>query len=314
MVRQTRISIQWVFVAGLIVILGFGGCSKKNVSATSSGLESQESSGKSKGSGGPTSADGRGQRGRGDAAIPGEGGTGLEPAPGELRSGKEGSDGSPPGRSGRRGETSGGGSDTPGGKGDRPLTSESMAKNDPGSKGGSALRPDGSGEAGSPGRSTESLGPIGSGPLQGFSKGPGAESLGETSPMMITKAEPEDIQKRRERDEKRRELADIYFAFDKWALSNEGKKNLADSAEFLKQNPDAKVIIEGYCDERGSREYNLVLGEKRAKETRRYLADLGIRNPVSVTSYGKERQVCVERDEACYWRNRRAHLVLDEGK
>jgi len=194
------------------------------------------------------------------------------------------------------------GADTPGSRSDQIA------------KGGSALKPDGSGDPGSPGRSTESLGPIGSGPLQGFSKSPGAESLGETPPMMITKAEPEDIQRRRERDEKRREIADIYFAFDKWALSSEGKKNLADSAEFLKQNPDAKLVIEGYCDDRGSREYNLVLGEKRAKETRKYLADLGIRNPVSVTSYGKERQVCVERDEACYWRNRRAHLVLDAGK
>jgi peptidoglycan-associated lipoprotein len=192
--------------------------------------------------------------------------------------------------------------------------SDQTAKTDAGPKGGSALRPDGSGDSGSPGRSTESLGPIGSGPLQGFSKGPGTESLGESSPMMVAKAEPQDIQRRRERDENRRELADIYFAFDKWVLSSEGKKNLADSAEFLKQNPDAKIIIEGYCDDRGSREYNLVLGEKRAKETRKYLADLGIRNPVSVTSYGKERQVCVERDESCYWRNRRAHLVLDEVK
>ena len=281
--RQTRISIQWVLVAGLIGILGLGGCSKKNVSATSTGLESQESAAKTKGGRGQTSEDGRGQRG-------GKAGADLEPAPGEPRSG------------GADTMDKRSGADTPGSRSDQ------MAK------GGSALKPDGSGEPGSPGRSTESLGPIGSGPLQGFSKSPGAESLGETPPMMITKAEPEDIQRRRERDEKRREIADIYFAFDKWALSSEGKKNLADSAEFLKQNPDAKLVIEGYCDDRGSREYNLVLGEKLAKETRKYLADLGIRNPVSVTSYGKERQVCVERDEACYWRNRRAHLVLDAGK
>ena len=283
MVRQTRISIQWVLVAGLIGILGLGGCSKKNVSATSTGLESQESAAKTKGGRGQASEDGRGQRG-------GKAGADLNPAPGEPRSG------------GADTMDKRSGADTPGSRSDQ------MAK------GGSALKPDGSGDPGSPGRSTESLGPIGSGPLQGFSKSPGAESLGETPPMMITKAEPEDIQRRRERDEKRREIADIYFAFDKWALSSEGKKNLADSAEFLKQNPDAKLVIEGYCDDRGSREYNLVLGEKRAKETRKYLADLGIRNPVSVTSYGKERQVCVERDEACYWRNRRAHLVLDAGK
>ena len=276
MVRRSRMSMQWVMVAGLIVILAMGGCSKKNVSATSTGPEGRQAAAKTKGE------DGRSKRG--------EAGAGLEPAPGELRSG---------GAETMDKRSALQGADGPGSKADTSR-SDQMAK--------------GGGEPGSPGRSTESLGPIGSGPLQGFSKGPGTESLGETPPMMITKAEPQEIERRRERDEKRRELADIYFAFDKWALSSEGKKNLADSAEFLKQNPDAKVVIEGYCDERGSREYNLVLGEKRAKETRRYLADLGIRNPVSVTSYGKERQVCVDRDESCYWRNRRAHLVLDAGK
>ena len=158
---------------------------------------------------------------------------------------------------------------------------------------------------------TESLGPIGTGPLQGFNKGTGEERLGDT-PLLIAKADPDAM--RKARDDNRRELADIYFAFDKWMLSNEGKKNLASSADFLKQNPNAKLVIEGYCDERGSREYNLVLGEKRAKEARRFLADLGILNPVSVTSYGKERQVCNERDESCYWKNRRAHLLVDAEK
>jgi len=74
MVRQTRISIQWVLVAGLIGILGLGGCSKKNVSATSTGLESQESAAKTKGGRGQTSEDGRGQRG-------GKAGADLNPAP-----------------------------------------------------------------------------------------------------------------------------------------------------------------------------------------------------------------------------------------
>ena len=141
-----------------------------------------------------------------------------------------------------------------------------------------------------------------------------APEIRPTPPMMIAKGEPQDLEGRKAREENRRALADIYFAFDKWVLSNEGKKNLAESAEFLKQNPGTKLFIEGYCDERGSREYNLVLGEKRAKETRRYLADLGIQNPVSVTSFGKERQVCTDRNESCYWKNRRAHLLVDAGK
>jgi peptidoglycan-associated lipoprotein len=147
-------------------------------------------------------------------------------------------------------------------------------------------------------------------PLQGFSKTPAEEAIKAQAPIAVAKADQPVVA----REATHRELADIYFAFDKWALSKEGKKNLAQSAEVLKQNPSAKLLIEGHCDERGSREYNLVLGEKRAKETRRYLEALGIKNPVTVTSYGKERPVCTEHNESCYWKNRRAHLVVEESK
>ena len=260
MIKPQGRSLQWVIIVGLIGVLGLGGCSKKNVMATSTGAESEDASAKRKGAGG--------QRPGGPEMVD------KGPGMGE----------------GLLGEGSGG------------------------TKGAAGLRPDGSGESGLSGRSTESLGPIGTGPLQGFNKGSREERLGDTPPMMIAKAEPQDLESRKTRDENRRELADIYFAFDKWILSDEGKKNLSESAGFLKQNPGAKIVIEGYCDERGSREYNLVLGEKRAKETRRYLADLGIQNPVSVTSFGKERQVCTDRNESCYWKNRRAHLLVDAGK
>lgn len=256
MIKRNGSSLQWVIFIGLIGSLALGGCSKKNVMATTTGAESGDASA-------PTRTPG-GQKSGGAETM--EKGSGLQ------------GEGSP-------GEGSGG----------------RTGKSEIGTKG-------------EPGRSTESLGPSGGGPLQGFGKGSGEERLGDTPPMMIAKAESKDIETRKARDEQRQDLADIYFAFDKWLLSSEGQKNLAKSAEFLKQNPIAKLVIEGYCDERGSREYNLVLGEKRAKETRRYLADLGIQNPVSVTSYGKERQVCTERDESCYWRNRRAHLVVDAGK
>ena len=260
MIKLNGRSLQWVLIVGLIGVLALGGCSKKNVMATSTGAESEDASAKRK-------------------------------APGGQRSGGPDMTDKGPGMGeGLLGEGSGG------------------------TKGAAGLRPDGSGESGLSGRSTESLGPIGTGPLQGFNKGSREERLGDTPPMMIAKAEPQDLESRKTRDENRRELADIYFAFDKWILSDEGKKNLSESAGFLKQNPGAKIVIEGYCDERGSREYNLVLGEKRAKETRRYLADLGIQNPVSVTSFGKERQVCTDRNESCYWKNRRAHLLVDAGK
>ena len=153
----------------------------------------------------------------------------------------------------------------------------------------------------------------GSAPLQGFSQGPSEEAVKRQVPL-VGKADTAEIAARQAREAAKRELADIYFAFDRWALSSEGMKNLAQNADFLKQNPTVKLLIEGHCDERGSREYNLVLGEKRALETRRYLESLGVKNPVTVTSYGKERPVCAEHDESCYWKNRRAHLALEGAK
>ena len=151
------------------------------------------------------------------------------------------------------------------------------------------------------------------GPLQGLSKSPKDEAV-KGPPMMVAKADDAEIAARRAREAAQKQLADIYFAFDKWALTTEGKKNLTQSADALKQVSNVKLLIEGHCDERGSREYNLVLGEKRAKETERFLLGLGIQNRVVVTSYGKERPVCTERDESCYWKNRRAHLILEDLK
>jgi peptidoglycan-associated lipoprotein len=153
----------------------------------------------------------------------------------------------------------------------------------------------------------------GGGPLTPFSKSPSEERVGPSS-TMVAKADQAEIDARKAREAALQALKDVYFAYDKWALSQEGQKNLAESADFLRQNPASRLVIEGHCDERGSREYNLVLGEKRAKEVRRYLADLGIKNAVSINSYGKERPVCSEHEESCYWKNRRAHLAVDAGK
>ena len=157
--------------------------------------------------------------------------------------------------------------------------------------------------------SGNSFGSGGDAPLSDFSKHPTEETVGK--PMVVAKAEPSGVTTR---ESSAHQLAEIYFAFDRWNLSDEGKKNLTESAAMLKQHPGAKLEIDGYCDERGSREYNLVLGEKRAQATARYLAALGIANPVHVSSFGKERPVCTEHDEACYWKNRRAHLVVQESQ
>lgn len=179
------------------------------------------------------------------------------------------------------------------------------------SKSGSdaGAKADTGGSGGSMGSGSGSLG----GPLQGIAKSPKDEAV-KPPPMMVAKADEAEIAARKAREAAQQQLADIYFAFDKWALTTEGKKNLIQSADALKQVSNVKLLIEGHCDERGSREYNLVLGEKRAKETERFLLGLGIRNPVAVTSYGKERPVCTEHEESCYWKNRRAHLILEGAK
>jgi peptidoglycan-associated lipoprotein len=107
-----------------------------------------------------------------------------------------------------------------------------------------------------------------------------------------------------------KEFEDVYFEFEKWDLSERTKKALTAQAEVLKQNPATTLTIEGYADERGSREYNLALGEKRAQEVRRFLAGLGVSNTVKVISYGKERPVCTDDNDSCHSKNRRAHLAL----
>ena len=156
--------------------------------------------------------------------------------------------------------------------------------------------------------------PGGSEALKGFSRNPLEEQVTQPAPMVVAKVEQPESLAGKASEAAMKPLTDIYFAFDRWGLSADGKKNLAENADLLRQHQGAKLLIEGYCDERWSREYNLVLGEKRAQETSQYLMTLGIENPVSVTSYGKERQVCTEPNESCYWRNRRAHLILEGGK
>ncbi|MBN2298337.1 MAG: peptidoglycan-associated lipoprotein Pal [Deltaproteobacteria bacterium] len=104
---------------------------------------------------------------------------------------------------------------------------------------------------------------------------------------------------------------DIYFDFDKFNLSPEARKALAEKASFLNAHPEIKIKIEGHCDERGTREYNLALGERRAKSAQDYLIFLGI-NPTrtSTITYGEERPVDPEHNEAAWTKNRRAHFVV----
>jgi len=104
---------------------------------------------------------------------------------------------------------------------------------------------------------------------------------------------------------------DIYFDFDKFNLVPEARKVLAEKASFLNAHPEIKIKVEGHCDERGTREYNLALGERRAKSAQDYLIFLGI-NPtrISTISYGEERPLDPGHNEEAWAKNRRTHFVV----
>jgi peptidoglycan-associated lipoprotein len=110
-------------------------------------------------------------------------------------------------------------------------------------------------------------------------------------------------------------LKDIYFDFDRYDVSAEARGVLRASADWLKSNPGARVEIEGHCDDRGTNEYNLALGAKRAQSAREYLTALGVAaNRLSTISYGEEIPACKEQAESCWKQNRRARFVILQGR
>ena len=106
-------------------------------------------------------------------------------------------------------------------------------------------------------------------------------------------------------------LKDIYFEFDKYDIRPKDEEVLKENAAWLKKNPNAKIQIEGHCDERGTVEYNLALGERRANYTKKYLISLGIApDRISTISYGKERPLDPGHNEEAWAKSRRAHIVV----
>lgn len=103
----------------------------------------------------------------------------------------------------------------------------------------------------------------------------------------------------------------VGYDFDKFELRSDAQAILRGQAAWLNQNPSRTVTIEGHCDERGTREYNLGLGERRANAAKQYLTSLGVAaSRVKTISYGKERPTCVASDEACFAKNRRGVSVV----
>lgn len=104
---------------------------------------------------------------------------------------------------------------------------------------------------------------------------------------------------------------DVYFAFDESSLSDDSRAKLSRNADLLKAQARLNLTVEGHCDERGTSEYNLALGERRANAVKSYLGSLGVgTDRMRTLSYGSERPVCTEHDESCWSQNRRAHMVI----
>lgn len=107
------------------------------------------------------------------------------------------------------------------------------------------------------------------------------------------------------------ESEDVFFEYDQATLTGESRNLLQKKAGFLKKHPEVQITIEGHCDQRGSSDYNLGLGQKRADSVKNYLQDLGIAgNRLATVSYGKEQPLEPDMNESAFAKNRRGHLVI----
>lgn len=108
-----------------------------------------------------------------------------------------------------------------------------------------------------------------------------------------------------------RPLADVFFDYDQVTIREDGREVLQQNAAWLRRWTSTRIIIEGHCDARGTSEYNLALGERRARSVREYLAGLGVRDDrIVVISKGEEAPLCNEQAEACWQQNRRATFAI----
>ena len=123
----------------------------------------------------------------------------------------------------------------------------------------------------------------------------------------------EQARERKELSERERFLnEDIHFEFDRSRLLPDAQEILGRKAKWLRAHPDVSCIIEGHCDERGTNEYNMALGDRRARSAKSFLVDMGIaRGRLTTISYGEERPVDPRHNEEAWAKNRRAHFVID---
>lgn len=145
-------------------------------------------------------------------------------------------------------------------------------------------------------------------------KGPGGEQAA-TARVTVTQPPPPPVveQPVTQTDEQwfAANVKDVYFDYDSAAIREDQRRTITANAQALAQKPGFRIQIEGHCDERGSTEYNLTLGDERAKAVKDALVAAGVNaSRISTTSFGKEKPVCTESNESCWQQNRRGHPVL----
>ncbi len=110
---------------------------------------------------------------------------------------------------------------------------------------------------------------------------------------------------------KERPLSDVFFELDSSSIRDDARGSLTANADWMKRWTGTRINIEGHCDERGTAEYNLALGERRANAVKAYLVDLGVPGDrITVVSKGKEAPFCTESNESCWQQNRRGHFII----
>jgi peptidoglycan-associated lipoprotein len=133
----------------------------------------------------------------------------------------------------------------------------------------------------------------------------------DTQPPVSSTQLPTDIEELNRVAQNRGYIQDAFFGFDEATLSADAQSALTTSADWLKKNAQYNLLIEGHCDERGTEQYNLALGDRRANTAKEYLQTLGVDGSrIRTVSYGEERPFDAGHDEAAWGKNRRAHLVL----
>jgi peptidoglycan-associated lipoprotein len=235
---------------------------------------------------------------------------GTAPGSGPGAAGMTGSAPGGPGSMGGGGAAGSPGSGPGGAGGSGSGGSSGMIGSGPGGTLGPGGSASGGGGAGGPGGSGPGgTGPGGSSSGMAGGTGPGAPGpgvAGATGTTIPGLPSPKDFVETSA-------LRDVHFDFDRYEIRAQDKGVLDENAKWLKSNANAFLLIEGHADERGTNEYNLALGERRAKAARDHLVSLGIDGGrITLISLGEERPSCTERTETCWAQNRRAHFLVKQ--